>query len=123
MTRPLLNRRLDGLGNSIFGVMSARALATGSVNLGQGFPDVDGPPVIAQAAAEAVLSGHGNQYPPAIGIPELRQAVARHQRRFYGIDCDPDTEVLITAGATEAIAAALLALLEPGDEVIAFEPD
>jgi len=102
--------------------MSARALATGSVNLGQGFPDVDGPPVIAQAAAEAVLSGHGNQYPPAIGIPELRQAVARHQRRFYGIDCDPDTEVLITAGATEAIAAALLALLEPGDEVIAFEP-
>jgi N-succinyldiaminopimelate aminotransferase len=122
VTRPLLNRRLDGLGNSIFGVMSARALATGSVNLGQGFPDVDGPPVIAQAAAEAVLSGHGNQYPPAIGIPELRQAVARHQRRFYGIDCDPDTEVLITAGATEAIAAALLALLEPGDEVIAFEP-
>jgi N-succinyldiaminopimelate aminotransferase len=122
VTRPLLNRRLDGLGNSIFGVMSARALATGSVNLGQGFPDVDGPSVIAEAAAEAVLTGQGNQYPPAIGIPELRQAVGRHQRRFYGLDCDPDTEVLITAGATEAIAAALLALLEPGDEVIAFEP-
>ncbi len=122
MTRPLLNRRLEGLGNSIFGVMSARALATNSVNLGQGFPDVDGPAAIARAAADAVLSGHGNQYPPAIGIPELRQAVAAHQRRFYGLEYDPDTGVLITAGATEAIAAALLALLEPGDEVIAFEP-
>jgi N-succinyldiaminopimelate aminotransferase len=122
VTRPLLNRRLDGLGNSIFGVMSARAVATGSVNLGQGFPDVDGPAGIARRAAEAVLAGHGNQYPPATGIPELRGAVAGHQRRFYGLDYDPDSEVLITAGATEAIAAALLALLEPGDEVIAFEP-
>jgi N-succinyldiaminopimelate aminotransferase len=122
VTRPLLNRRLDGLGNSIFGVMSARAAATGSVNLGQGFPDVDGPSAIAERAAAAVLAGQGNQYPPATGIPELRQAVARHQQRFYGLDYDPDTEVLITAGATEAIAAALLALLEPGDEVIAFEP-
>jgi N-succinyldiaminopimelate aminotransferase len=120
--RPLLNRRLDGLGNSIFGVMSARAVATGSVNLGQGFPDVDGPPPIARRAAEAVLAGQGNQYPPATGIPELRQAVTRHQQRFYGLGYDQDTEVLITAGATEAIAAALLALLEPGDEVIAFEP-
>ncbi len=122
MTRPLLNRRLGGLGNSIFGVMSARALATNSVNLGQGFPDVDGPSAIARAAADAVLAGHGNQYPPAVGIPELRRAVAEHQRRFYGLGYDPDTEVLITAGATEAIAASLLALLEPGDEVIAFEP-
>ena len=122
VTRPLLNRRLDGLGNSIFGVMSARAAATGSVNLGQGFPDVDGPPEIARKAAEAVLTGKGNQYPPATGIPELRQAVARHQQRFYGLSSDPDTEVLITTGATEAIAAALLALLEPADEVIAFEP-
>jgi N-succinyldiaminopimelate aminotransferase len=122
VNRPLLNRRLEGLGNSVFGVMSARALATGSVNLGQGFPDVDGPREIAARAAAAVLAGEGNQYPPAIGIPELRHAVARHQRRFYGLDYDPDTEVLITAGATEAIAAALLALLEPGDEVIAFEP-
>jgi N-succinyldiaminopimelate aminotransferase len=120
--RPLLNRRLDGLGNSIFGVMSARAVATGSVNLGQGFPDVDGPPPVARRAAEAVLAGQGNQYPPATGIPELRQAVAAHQQRFYGLGYDPETEVLITAGATEAIAAALLALLEPGDEVIAFEP-
>jgi len=122
VTRPLLNARLAGLGNSIFGEMSARAVATKSINLGQGFPDVDGPPDIARAAADAVLAGHGNQYPPATGIPELRAAVARHQRRFYGLTRDPDTEVLITAGATEAIAAALLALLEPGDEVIAFEP-
>jgi len=122
VTRPLLNARLAGLGNSIFGEMSARALATKSINLGQGFPDVDGPPAIARAAADAVLAGRGNQYPPTTGIPELRAAVARHQRRFYGLTCDPDSEVLITAGATEAIAAALLALLEPGDEVIAFEP-
>ena len=122
MTRPLLNRRLDGLGNSIFGEMSARAVATASINLGQGFPDTDGPRKIAEAAAEAIRTGKGNQYPPATGIPELRNAVARHQQRFYGLGYDPDTEVLITAGATEAIAAALLALLEPGDEVIAFEP-
>jgi N-succinyldiaminopimelate aminotransferase len=122
VTRPLLNRRLTGLGDSIFGVMSARAAATGSVNLGQGFPDVDGPLPVAERAAAAVLAGQGNQYPPASGIPELRQAVARHQQRFYGLGYDPDSEVLVTAGATEAIAAALLALLEPGDEVIAFEP-
>src|ERR1700679_2628669 len=102
--------------------MSARAMATGSINLGQGFPDVDAPRSVADAAAEAILAGRGNQYPPPTGIPELRQAVARHQQRFYGLGYNPDTEVLITAGATEAIAAALLALLEPGDEVIAFEP-
>jgi N-succinyldiaminopimelate aminotransferase len=122
VTRPLLNRRLDGLGNSIFGVMSARAVATNSVNLGQGFPDVDGPADIARIAADAVMTGKGNQYPPATGIPELRQAVVRHQRRCYGLDYDAETEVLITAGATEAIAAAILALVEPGDEVIALEP-
>jgi N-succinyldiaminopimelate aminotransferase len=120
--RPLLNRRLDGLGTSIFAEMSARAVATGAVNLGQGFPDVDGPRQIAERAAAAVRTGQGNQYPPGTGIPELREAVARHQRRFYGLGYDPGTEVLITAGATEGIAAALLALLEPGDEVIAFEP-
>ena len=102
--------------------MSARAVATASINLGQGFPDTDGPRIIAEAAAQAVLTGKGNQYPPPTGIGELRAAVADHQRRFYGLGYDPDTEVLITAGATEAIAAALLALLEPGDEVIAFEP-
>jgi N-succinyldiaminopimelate aminotransferase len=102
--------------------MSARAVATGSINLGQGFPDTDGPAAVAQAAADAVLHGRGNQYPPGPGIPELRGAVADHQRRFYDLGFDPDTEVLVTAGATEAIAAALLALLEPGDEVVAFEP-
>ncbi len=102
--------------------MSALAAATGSVNLGQGFPDTDGPREIAQAAAAAILGGRGNQYPPGPGVPELRQAIAEHQQRFYGLGFDPDTEVLVTAGATEAVAASLLALVEPGDEVIAFEP-
>src|SRR6266567_1166050 len=122
MTRPLLNRRLAGLGTTIFAEMSELAVATGSVNLGQGFPDTDGPAQIARAAADAILAGRGNQYPPGAGIPELRQAIADHQARWYGLTVDPDTEVLVTAGATEAIAAALLALAEPGDEVIAFEP-
>ncbi len=122
MSRPLLNRRLDGLGTTIFAEMSARAVATGSINLGQGFPDTDGPVEIAQAAAEAILEGRGNQYPPGPGIPELRQAIAAHDERFYRLRYDPDDEVLVTAGATEAIAAAMLALVEPGDEVIAFEP-
>jgi N-succinyldiaminopimelate aminotransferase len=120
--RPLLNRRMAGMGTTIFAEMSALAVATGSVNLGQGFPDTDGPAQIRQAAADAVMDGRGNQYPPGPGIPELRQAISAHQRRFYGLAVDPDSEVLVTAGATEAIAAALLALVEPGDEVIAFEP-
>src|SRR6201996_2855081 len=102
--------------------MSARAVATGSINLGQGFPDRDGPAEIAQAAADAVLAGRGNQYPPGPGIPELRHAIAAPAQRFYGQSYDPDTEILVTAGATEAVAAAMLALVEPGDEVIAFEP-
>jgi N-succinyldiaminopimelate aminotransferase len=122
MTRPLLNRRLAGLGTTIFAEMSALAVATDSINLGQGFPDTDGPAELARAAADAVLTGRGNQYPPGPGVPELRQAIAAHQKRWYGLDVDPDSEVLVTAGATEAIAAAMLALLEPGDEVIAFEP-
>ena len=122
LNRPLLNRRLDGLGTTIFAEMSARAVATGSINLGQGFPDRDGPPVVAQAAADAILAGRGNQYPPGPGIPELRQAIAAHDERFWGLRYDPADEVLVTAGATEAIAAAMLALVEPGDEVIAFEP-
>jgi N-succinyldiaminopimelate aminotransferase len=122
MNRPLLNRRLAGMGTTIFAEMSALAVETGAVNLGQGFPDTDGPREVAQAAADAVLSGRGNQYPPGPGIPELRQAIAAHQKRWYGIDCDPAREVLVTAGATEAVAAALLALVEPGDEVIALEP-
>jgi len=110
------------MGTTIFAEMSAMAVATKSVNLGQGFPDTDGPASIARAAADAVLEGRGNQYPPGPGVPELRRAIAAHQQRFYGLDVNPDTEVLVTAGATEAIAAALLALTEPGDEVIAFEP-
>ncbi len=110
------------MGTTIFAEMSALAVATGSVNLGQGFPDTDGPPEIAEAAAAAIRAGRGNQYPPGPGIPELRQAIAEHQQRFYGLSFDPGTEVLVTAGATEAVAAALLALVEPGDEVIAFEP-
>jgi N-succinyldiaminopimelate aminotransferase len=122
MTRQVLNSALAGMGTTIFAEMSALAVETASINLGQGFPDTDGPAEIAAVAADAVLTGRGNQYPPGPGIPELRTAIAAHQKRFYGIDLDPDTEVLVTAGATEAIAAALLALLEPGDEVIALEP-
>ncbi|RSS83815.1 pyridoxal phosphate-dependent aminotransferase [Streptomyces sp. WAC06614] len=121
-SRPLLNRRLASFGTTIFAEMSALATRTGSINLGQGFPDTDGPTEIAEAAVRAIRDGRGNQYPPGPGVPELRLAVAAHQERFYGLRYDPDTEVLVTAGATEAIAAALLALLEPGDEVIALEP-
>jgi N-succinyldiaminopimelate aminotransferase len=120
--RPLLNRRLAEFGTTIFAEMSALALQTGSINLGQGFPDTDGPEEIREAAVRALRDGRGNQYPPGPGIPELRTAIAAHQQRRYGLSYDPDTEVLVTAGATEAIAAALLALVEPGDEVVAFEP-
>ncbi|WP_345014901.1 pyridoxal phosphate-dependent aminotransferase [Streptomyces shaanxiensis] len=121
-SRPLLNRRLAEFGTTIFAEMSALALRTGSINLGQGFPDTDGPEEVREAAVRALRDGRGNQYPPGPGVPELRTAVAAHQEWRYGLSYDPDTEVLVTAGATEAIAAALLALLEPGDEVIAFEP-
>lgn len=120
--RPLLNRRLAQFGTMIFAEMSALAARTGSINLGQGFPDTDGPEEVREAAVRALRDGRGNQYPPGPGVPELRTAVADHQRRFHGLDIDPDTEVLVTAGATEAVAAALLALVEPGDEVIALEP-
>ncbi len=121
-SRPLLNRRLAEFGTTIFAEMSALALSTGSINLGQGFPDTDGPEEIREAAVRALRDGRGNQYPPGPGVPELRTAIAAHQQRRYGLSYDPDTEVLVTAGATEAIAATLLALLEPGDEVIALEP-
>lgn len=120
--RPLLNRRLAEFGTTIFAEMSALAVRTGSINLGQGFPDTDGPEEVREAAVRALRDGRGNQYPPGPGVPELRTAIAAHQERRYGLSFDPDTEVLVTAGATEAIAASLLALLEPGDEVIAFEP-
>ncbi|MFF7262413.1 pyridoxal phosphate-dependent aminotransferase [Streptomyces sp. NPDC008159] len=120
--RPPLNRRLAEFGTTIFAEMSALALRTGSINLGQGFPDTDGPEEIREAAVRALRDGRGNQYPPGPGVPELRAAVTAHQLRRYGLTFDPDTEVLVTAGATEAVAAAMLGLLEPGDEVVALEP-
>ncbi|MEU1445269.1 pyridoxal phosphate-dependent aminotransferase [Streptomyces mirabilis] len=120
--RPLLNRRLAEFGTTIFAEMSALALSTGSINLGQGFPDTDGPEEIREAAVRALRDGRGNQYPPGPGVPELRTAIAAHQKQRYGLAYDPDREVLVTAGATEAIAASLLALVEPGDEVVALEP-
>jgi N-succinyldiaminopimelate aminotransferase len=113
--------RLHDIPPTIFAEMSALAVRTGSVNLGQGFPDEDGPPEVA-AAAVAALEGGGNQYAPGVGVPALRQAVAAHQRRHYGLELDPDTQVAITTGATEAVAAALLGLVEPGDEVVVLEP-
>ncbi|WP_459980545.1 pyridoxal phosphate-dependent aminotransferase [Nocardioides sp. AN3] len=113
--------RLQGIPPTIFTTMSALAVKTGSVNLGQGFPDTDGPPeVIAQAVA--ALEGGANQYAPGPGVPTLRQAIAEHQQRHYGLTWDPDTEVVVTTGATEAIAAAVLGLVEPGDEVVVLEP-
>ncbi len=120
--QPYLCERLQAFsGASVFAEMSALALRTGAVNLGQGFPDNDGPSEVAEAAVEAIRGGF-NQYPPGIGHQVLRQAVAEHQQRFWGLEFDPDSEVLITAGATEAIAASVLALTGPGDEVVTFEP-
>jgi N-succinyldiaminopimelate aminotransferase len=112
---PELASRLQGSGTTVFAEMSALALATGSINLGQGFPDYPGPPEVLDVARAAIGTA-ADQYPPGPGIPELREAVADHRRRFTGQGYDPDTEVLVTAGATEALAAAMLALLEPGDE-------
>ena len=116
-----LTRRLQAFTTTIFATMSELALRTNSVNLGQGFPDTDGPEELREIAVTAIREGR-NQYPPSSGIPELRHAVAAHQRTWYGIELDPDTQVLVTVGATEAIAATLLALCEPGDEVVMFEP-
>lgn len=113
--------RLTGLGTTIFAEMSALALRTGAVNLGQGFPDTDGPAEVIEVAVDALRGGR-NQYAPGTGVPELREAIAAHQKRFYGLDVDPDTEVGVTTGATEAIASALLGLVDPGDEVIVLEP-
>lgn len=122
MTRqPHLASRLQGFGTTIFAEMSALAVETGAVNLGQGFPDSDGPTEVIDAAV-AALRGGKNQYPPLPGVPELRHAIAEHQARFWNVNVDPDTEVLVTAGATEALAASMLALCEPGDDVIVFDP-
>jgi N-succinyldiaminopimelate aminotransferase len=113
--------RMRPFGTTIFTEMSALAVSTGSINLGQGFPDTDGPPEMLAAAAEALRSG-ANQYPPLAGIPALRAAIVAHEERFWGLTRDPDTEVVVTAGATEAVAATILGLCEPGDEVVCFEP-
>src|SRR3954447_16222302 len=113
--------RWHGFGTTIFTEMSALAERTGAINLGQGFPDEDGPPEVLEAAERALRDGH-NQYAPLPGVPALRSAIAEHQARFYGIELDPETQVQVTFGATEAIAATLLALCEPGDEVVCFEP-
>jgi N-succinyldiaminopimelate aminotransferase len=113
--------RLAGFGTTIFAEMSALAERTGSINLGQGFPDEDGPAEVLEAAAAAIRAGH-NQYAPIGGVAALREAIAAHQARFYGLAVDSDLGVQVTFGATEAIAAAMLGLLNPGDEVIVFEP-
>jgi N-succinyldiaminopimelate aminotransferase len=113
--------RLDGLGTTIFAEMSALAQRTGSINLGQGFPDTDGPDDVLESAVAALRSGH-NQYTPGLGIAPLREAIVKHQARWYDLDLDPDREVVVTTGATEAIAGALLGLVDPGDEIIVLEP-
>jgi aspartate/methionine/tyrosine aminotransferase len=116
-----MNSLFAGLPTTIFEVMSVLARETGAINLGQGFPDNPGPEDIRRKAADAVLDGY-NQYPPMMGLAELRAAVSRHYAHWHGVSLDPDREVMITSGATEAIAGALLSLIEPGDEVVLFQP-
>jgi len=118
---PRTARRLQHIPPTIFSEMSAMAVRTGALNLGQGFPDVDGPASAIEVAVEALRGGQ-NQYAPGIGVPQLRRAIAAHQARHYELEVAPDTEVTVTAGATEAIAAAVLALVNPGDEVVVLEP-
>jgi len=118
--RPV-NATLTSLGTTIFTVMSALATEHGAINLGQGFPDTDGPGDMLDAADAALRDGR-NQYPPMPGVPELRRAVAVANARFYGLEIDPTREVVVTSGATEAITACLMALLNPGDEIVVFEP-
>jgi N-succinyldiaminopimelate aminotransferase len=113
--------RRASFGTTIFTEMSALAERTGAVNLGQGFPDEDGPPELLEAAARAIRDGH-NQYAPLAGVPALREAIAAHQARWYGMEVDADAGIQVTFGATEAISAALLSLLEPGDEVVLIDP-
>jgi N-succinyldiaminopimelate aminotransferase len=117
----MVAHRLRGIPPTIFSEMSALAVRTQSVNLGQGFPDADGPPDVIGRAVHALESGH-NQYAPGLGVPGLRQAVAAHQLRHYGIELDPDSEVVVTTGCTEGIAASLLGLVNDGDEVVVLEP-
>lgn len=121
LRQPYLNSRLQGFGTNVFTEMTLLAQRFDAVNLGQGFPNFDGPELAKEAAIEAIRAGR-NQYCRMMGLPELNAAIAAHQRRFYGLDFDPDREITVTNGATEAICASLLALLELGDEVIVFEP-
>ncbi len=116
-----LSTRLAHIPPTVFSEMSALATRTGAINLGQGFPDVDGPQSVIDAVGAALADG-ANQYAPGLGIPSLRAAIARHQQRHYGLDLDPDREVVVTTGCTEALAAALLGLVDPGDEVVVLEP-
>ncbi|PWC28085.1 aminotransferase [Teichococcus aestuarii] len=115
------NDLLSATGTTVFTVMSALAMQHGAINLGQGFPDYEGPEDVVRAAADALLDNR-NQYPPLTGLPELRRAVAAANRRFYGLEIDPDSEVIVTSGATEALTACLMAVLNPGDEVVLLEP-
>src|SRR5690606_7168405 len=108
-------------GTTIFAEMSALAVRTGAINLGQGFPDQDGPGAIRELACAAIRDGH-NQYAPGPGIAPLRRAIAEHRRRLQGLEVGPEHEVVVTTGATEAIAAALLGLVDPGDDVLVLEP-
>lgn len=121
LRQPYLNSRLQGFGTNIFTEMTLHAQRFDAVNLGQGFPNFDGPEVVKEAAIAAIRGGR-NQYARMMGLPELNAAIAAHQRRFYGMELDPSQEITVTNGATEAICATLLALLEIGDEVIVFEP-
>lgn len=116
-----MSRRLEGIRETIFTEMSTLAARTGSINLGQGYPDYDGPLEVRQAAMDAIRDGR-NQYAPGFGVPALKQAIADHQRRFYDLEFDPDSEILVTTGATEALMASMLALVDPGDEVVVLEP-
>lgn len=121
MAKSPLTRRLEGFGASIFSEMSALAVSTNSINLGQGFPDYDGPPEVLRIAQEEIAAGN-NQYPPGIGVADLRLAISEHQKRFWNLKYDPDSEILITVGASEALAASLLGVLNESDEVVVFEP-
>lgn len=121
MTDHLVSR-MQSYQRTIFGEMSALANRIGAINLGQGFPDTGGPHEVRQVAERAIHEGLGDQYPPAHGHPDLRRAISDHQRRFYGLNVDPETEVVVTTGASEALAAAVLALVEPGDDVMMLDP-
>jgi len=121
LSEPLVERMRE-FTTTIFAEMTALATRTGAINLGQGFPDTEGPAALLETAAKAIATGGANQYPPGPGIPELRSAVAEQRKARYGLDYDPESEVLVTVGATEGIASSVLALAEAGDEVIVFEP-